>query len=209
MQAARTTIATDPCFPEKTALAAAFLLGFLVDWVRVGVCFVPSTPKGCERPGKRVPKKQREGLNVKQGAERGGRMEQKQGERRFLRDLRVPGDAAGCRTWMAPRAASAKCKRIPRRARGALKAKPHQDPAKESFLHPCLGGKGFPLLSSTLQGGDGSCNSCNTLEFPLLKAFCAFSRVVLRRLLGKDHIIIHLPAICLAALVPQTSPSAL
>lgn len=71
MRVARTTIATDSRFPEKTALAAAFLLGFLVDWVTVRVCFVPSTPKGCERPGKRVPKKQREGLNVKQGAGKG------------------------------------------------------------------------------------------------------------------------------------------
>lgn len=50
--------------------------------------------------------------------------------------------------------------------------------------------------------------SCNTLEFPLLKMFCAFSRVAIRRFLGKDHEIC-LPAICLVALVSQISPPAL
>lgn len=46
--------------------------------------------------------------------------------------------------------------------------------------------------------------SCNTLEFALLKIFCAFGRVALRRFLGKDHVIC-LPEICLVALVSQTS----
>lgn len=60
-----------PQTPEKTALAAGFLLGILMDWVTVRACFVPNTLKGCELPGNRAPKKQQEWLNARQKAGKG------------------------------------------------------------------------------------------------------------------------------------------
>lgn len=58
-------------FPEETALAAGFLLGFLVDWVTVRDCFVPSSPKAVNGLVRGFQKSNREGLNVKQGAGEG------------------------------------------------------------------------------------------------------------------------------------------
>lgn len=42
-----------------------------MDWVTARVCSVPSTIKGCELPGKRVPEKQQEWLNTRQRAGKG------------------------------------------------------------------------------------------------------------------------------------------
>lgn len=58
-------------FPEKTALAAGFLLGFLMDWVTARACFVPNRSKGVNSLARGLQKKQQEWLNTRQGRGKG------------------------------------------------------------------------------------------------------------------------------------------
>lgn len=91
-------------FPEETALAAGFLLGFLVDWVTVRDCFVPSSPKAVNGLVRGFQKSKR-------GAKRETRSGRGVGER-----SESNGNDDSCQETLpdsAPRAASAKCKHIP------------------------------------------------------------------------------------------------
>lgn len=100
------------CFQRKQLWLPGFCWDFSWTGSQLGLVLSQQV-KGCEQPGKRAPKKQQEWLNMRQGMRKGWENGVKAMGTTIPVGSPSAGDAAWFCTWMAPRAASAKCKHIP------------------------------------------------------------------------------------------------